>query len=91
MTLLASGGGSSKITASGTGSTTDGKVTLYLCHSTPCTAANAAYQNATITVVALAWTDTSGNVGAGTYYAVAQQTDAAGNTGTSAAYGPFVR
>ena len=54
-------------------------------------AANAAYQNATITVVALAWTDTSGNVGAGTYYAVAQQTDAAGNTGASAAYGPFVR
>ncbi|HKN40852.1 MAG TPA: Ig-like domain-containing protein [Acidimicrobiia bacterium] len=91
VTLLASGGGSSKITASGTGSTTDGKVTLYLCHSTPCTAANAAYQNATITVVALAWTDTSGNVGAGTYYAVAQQTDAAGNTGASAAYGPFVR
>ena len=28
VTLLASGGGSSKITASGTGSTTDGKVTL---------------------------------------------------------------
>ena len=91
VTALGSGGSTSRVTASGAGSGTDGKVTLYLCHSTPCTAANAVYQNAAISVVSLAWTDTSGNIGTGTYYAVAQQTDTAGNTGTSAPYGPFVR
>ena len=92
VTLLANGGGGSKVTTNGTGSATDGKVTLYLCHSTPCTAGNATYQNTNITVAAGgAWTDTSGNIGTGTYYALAQQTDTAGNTGTSAPYGPFVR
>ena len=88
---MVSGGSTSKITASGTGSATDGKVTLYLCHSTPCTAANAAYTNTAITVASAAWTDTTGNIGTGTYYATVQQTDTAGNTGTSATYGPFVR
>jgi len=91
VTALVSGGSTSKITASGTGSATDGKVTLYLCHSTPCTAANQTYTNAAITVTGAAWTDTTGNIGTGTYYAAAQQTDTAGNTGTSATYGPFVR
>ena len=33
----------------------------------------------------------TGNIGTGTYFAAAQQTDTAGNTGTSATYGPFVR
>jgi hypothetical protein len=91
VTALINGGGSSKVTASGTGSATDGKVTLYLCHSTPCTAGNAIYTNAAVTLAGAVWTDTSGNVGTGTYYAMAQQTDTAGNTGTSATYGPFVR
>jgi hypothetical protein len=91
VTALVSGGSTSKVTASGTGTTGDGKVTLYLCHSTPCTAANAAYNNAAVSLVGTAWTDTSGNIGTGTYYAAAQQTDTAGNTGTSATYGPFVR
>jgi len=91
VTALHSGGGSSKVAAGGTGSATDGTVTLYLCHSTPCSAANAVDQHANIGVVSLNWTYTTGNIGSGTYYATAQQTDTAGNTGTSDTYGPFSR
>jgi len=91
VTALQSGGGTSRVTADGTGSATDGMVTLYLCHSTPCSAANAVYQNAAISVVNLNWTKTTGNIGSGTYDAVAEQTDTAGNTGTSNTYGPFSR
>ena len=91
VTALVSGGSTSKITASGTGTVGDGNVTLYLCHSTPCSAGNATYQNTGLTLAGTAWSVTTANIGNGTYYAVAQQTDTAGNTGTSATYGPFVR
>ena len=36
-------------------------------------------------------TNTSPNLGSGSHYAVARQTDAAGNTGTSKTAGPVTR
>jgi hypothetical protein len=88
---LANGGGGSKIDITGTASTTDGKVTVYLCRSSTCTASNASYTNANIIVTNGTWSDSTPSIGTGVWYAVAQQTDSAGNTGTSATFGPFTR
>ncbi len=92
ITGLASGGGSSKVTVNGTGSSgaNDGTVTVYLCHVTSCGSANAT-DTATVTVSAGTWTYSSGNIGGGTYYATATRTDTAGNTTTVTDFGPFVR
>ena len=92
VTSLGSGGGASKVTVSGTATNGDGSVTVYLCHATPCSSANAVASGTLSAVVAAGtWTVTSGNIGTGTYYATATQTDAAGNTGTAGDFGPFVR
>jgi hypothetical protein len=92
--FTAASGKNTKVTASGTGTIGDGSVKVYVCQATPCSSANAVNgsdSNATITLVGSAWTYTSPNLGAGTYYLVAQQTDAAGNTGTSNTVGPVIR
>jgi hypothetical protein len=92
----AGGGGNTKVTAAGTGTIADGKVKVYVCRSTPCSSAiavNGADPAATtgLTLAGTGWTYTSSNLGSGTYYLVAQQTDAAGNTGTSTTAGPVTR
>jgi len=90
----ATGGKNTKVTATGTGTIGDGNVKVYVCRSTPCSstiAVNGSDPAATITLVGSAWTYTSQNLGSGTYYLVAQQTDAAGNTGTSNTAGPVTR
>jgi hypothetical protein len=91
ITSLTSGGGSSKVSTAGTGTFGDGVVTLYLCHSTTCSSANAVYTTTVAVAANGSWSDSSGNIGTGTYYATAKQTDAAGNTGTAADFGPFIR
>jgi len=95
VTLFAAASGhNTKITAAGTGTIGDGNVKVYVCHSTPCSSPNAVNGSdaaATITLVGATWTYTSPNLSSGTYYLVAQQTDAAGNTGTSNTAGPVVR
>jgi hypothetical protein len=90
----ASGGGNTKVTAAGTGTIGDGKVKVYVCRATPCSSANAMNGSdpaATVTLVGSAWTYTSQNLGSGTYYLLAQQTDTAGNTATSNTAGPVTR
>ena len=90
----AGGSGNTKVTATGTGTLGDGPVKVFVCRATPCSAGNAVNgsdANATITLVGAVWTYTSPNLGAGTYYLAAQQTDAAGNTGTSSTAGPVTR
>ena len=90
----AGGSGNTKVTATGTGTLGDGPVKVFVCRATPCSAGNAVNgsdANATITLVGAVWTYTSPNLGAGTYYLAAQQTDAAGNTGTSSTAGPVSR
>ncbi|HVW34109.1 MAG TPA: hypothetical protein VHL53_16350 [Acidimicrobiia bacterium] len=89
--VLANGGGNSKIDVSGTASTTDGKVTVFLCRSTPCSSGNAAQTLSNLAVAANgSYSATANNPGTGTWYATATQTDAVGNVGTATA-GPFVR
>jgi hypothetical protein len=91
ITSLVSGGGVSKIKTSGTATVGDGNVTIYLCDTAPCSAANAVY-TATATVNSSGnWSNTSGDIGNGTYYATAKQTDATGNVGWALDFGPFVR
>jgi hypothetical protein len=93
ITSMANGGGTSRVTVNGTGSTgaNDGRVTVYLCHTTPCNAGNAvATANPTVSAGGT-WTFTTGNIGLGTYYATAVRTDTAGNTTTFNNFGPFVR
>ncbi|HZQ26354.1 MAG TPA: hypothetical protein VFA94_01535 [Acidimicrobiales bacterium] len=93
ITSLAAGNGSSKIDVNGTGSTgaNDGKVTLYLCRTSPCNlaGANQTYTNLTVAADGT-WGVSTGNIGTGTWYATATRTDTAGNT-TTATFGPFVR
>jgi hypothetical protein len=93
ITSMSNGGGTSRVTVNGTGSTgaNDGRVTVYLCHTTPCNAGNAvATANPTVSAGGT-WTFTTGNIGLGTYYATAVRTDTAGNTTTFNNFGPFVR
>ena len=76
-----------------TGTIGDGSVKVYVCQSTPCSATNAVNAgdpNATVTLVGTAWTYTSSNLGSGTYYLVAKQTDAAGKPTANTA-GPVTR
>jgi hypothetical protein len=91
ITSLSSGGGSSKVNVSGTATFGDGNVTLYLCHSTPCSAANAVDSASRTVASDGTWSYSSGNIGSGTYYATATQTDAAGNAGSANDFGPFIR
>jgi hypothetical protein len=90
----ATAGKNTKVAASGTGTIGDGSVKVYVCQSTPCSAAtavNAGDPYAAVTLAGTLWTYTSPNLGSRTYYLVAQQTDAAGNTGTSNTAGPVTR
>lgn len=87
----AQGLGNTKVTAAGTASPTDGNVTVYVCRTALCTAANTVVSPGSVSVVDGLWTYTSPNLGSGSHYAVAHQTDAAGNTGTSNTAGPVTR
>ena len=65
-----------------------------MCRSaarTPASAVNTDDPDASVPVLAGVWTYRSPNLGAGSYYVVAQQTDASGNTGTSNTAGPVIR
>ncbi|HZQ77991.1 MAG TPA: Ig-like domain-containing protein [Acidimicrobiia bacterium] len=87
VTSLGSGGGTSKVKVTGTASATDGNVTVYLCHAASCSPVTD-----TGTVSGSIWSYTTpANIGTGVYYAIAKQTDVAGNTGQTPAYGPYTR
>ncbi len=77
------------VTASGTAESDDGPVTVFLCfNGGPTCDASTATQ--TFTVSGASWTTGwSSQLGRGTWYASAEQTDAAGNVGTSPVFGPF--
>ena len=67
-----------------------GAVTVYLCTSSNCTPGTAAAQPLTGTPSGSgSWSVAWWFATSGTWYAVATQTDAAGNVGTSGVYGPF--
>ncbi len=91
ITSTANAGGSSKITVSGTATVGDGNVTVFLCRTSPCSSANSAETGGATVPGGGTWSFTSNNNGTGTWYAGATQTDAAGNTGTAADFGPFTR
>ena len=77
------------VTVSGTSEAGAGPVTVFLCYNAgpTCDAGNVTQ---TFSVTGATWTTGwSSQWGRGTWYASAEQTDAAGNVGTSPVFGPF--
>ncbi len=77
------------VTVSGTSEAGAGPVTVFLCYNAgpTCDAGNATQ---TFSVTGATWTTGwSSQWGRGTWYASAEQTDAAGNVGTSPVFGPL--
>lgn len=93
ITSHSNGNGASKINLNGTGGrlTGDGAtVRVYVCRTTPCSSSNNAETDTVNVATNGTWSWQTGNNGTGTWYAKAEQADAAGNIGTFA-YGPFTR
>jgi hypothetical protein len=102
---MSNGGGSSRVTVSGTAgnqaanathSADAATVSIAVCtqanytgHGNTCAAGWAAFTS-TPSAATGSYTATSGNIGNGTYYATVTQSDGAGNVGTFTT-GPFVR
>jgi hypothetical protein len=91
ITGMSSGGGNSKVTVSGSSANGAGSVTVYVCQTASCSAATAAETMSATPNGAGSWSATSSNNGTGSWWAVAVYSDAAGNTTTTAVFGPFTR
>jgi len=80
------GKGNTKFAVSGTASPGAGDVKIYFCTSQTCTSANAVRDSEGGRAIVGAngtWTYTSGNLGSGTFWVTAEQTNAAGATGSA--------
>jgi hypothetical protein len=87
---MTKGSNPSKVTVAGTGSPSYA-VSVFLCTTTPCSESNDT-EVMTLNVAGNGkWSETGADNGTGTWYSSASQTDVAGNTGTSATFGPFTR